>query len=396
MEIILQYGCQLSTVATMFHLPTYVLFAANPFLSTHVPARQAIQVPGYRAEKIVLDRDFSAEAFATAYKMPIRKVNLLYGQSQFAAGEQLVLPRSVTKPQTTFHQAYDYATLLQDIQELHQLFPIFHMHTIYKSVLGKPVTELQIGKGKRKIHINASFHGNEWITTNALMRFVNMYLLAVTHDKKLFGHPASKLFRDVTLSVVPMVNPDGVDLVIHGSKAAQEYEELVCFLNEGSVDFRGWKANIAGVDLNKQYPAKWEYEQERKPKLPGPRDFPGRTPLTENESIGMYQLVESRNFDSLAALHTQGEEIYWSFEEKEPTVSARIAEKMEQVSCYQAVKTLDNYAGFKDWFISAYRRPGFTIELGKGTNPLPIDQIETIYQKLSSILMVLLTETENN
>ncbi|SDD51029.1 g-D-glutamyl-meso-diaminopimelate peptidase [Terribacillus halophilus] len=391
MEIILQEGCQLSTVATMFHLPTYVLFAANPFLSTHVKPQQPIQVPGYAPESVMLDEDMSDAEVASAFKLPLRLVHLLYDSSYFAAGARLILPRRVTEPVTCFRQPYDYATCLQDIRSLHQLFPFFTMRTIYKSILGKPVTELRIGKGKKRMHINASFHGNEWITSLALIRFVNDYLAAVTHDKEFFGYPASKLYRDVTLSIVPMVNPDGVDLVIHGSKAAHEYEELVHFLNEGSNDFKGWKANIIGVDLNKQYPAKWEYEQLRKPKLPGPRDFPGRTPLTEPESIGMYELVNAGNFDSVVALHTQGEEIYWSFEEKEPPSVARMVSQMEQLSGYKGVKELDNYAGFKDWFIASYLRAGFTIELGRGENPLPIEQVDTIYEKLCILLMVILT-----
>ncbi|MFP7253065.1 M14 family metallocarboxypeptidase [Terribacillus goriensis] len=391
MEITLQESCQLSTVATLFHLPTYVLFAANPFLSTHVKSQQPIQVPGYAPKSFTLDKEMTDDALASAYKLPLRLVQLLYNASHFPAGTELILPQQVTYPVTCFRQHYDYATCLHDIRALHQLFPYIRMRTVYKSVLGKPVTELQIGKGKKKIHINASYHGNEWITSLALMRFVNEYLLAVTHDKKLFGYPASKLYREVTLSVVPMVNPDGADLVIHGSKAACDYEELVQFLNEGSCDFQGWKANITGVDLNKQYPAKWEYEQLRKPKLPGSRDFPGLTPLTEPESIGMYELVRKEDFDSVVALHTQGEEIYWSFEEKEPPTAEKLVTQMEHLSGYKAVKELDNYAGFKDWFIGSYQRPGFTIELGKGQNPLPLEQVDTIYEKLCTILMVILT-----
>ncbi|MFP7169337.1 M14 family metallocarboxypeptidase [Terribacillus halophilus] len=391
MELTLQKGCQLSTIATLFHLPTYVLFAANPFLSTHVKPQQPIQVPGYAPRSVIPDKDMTDAELAAAFHFPLRLVHLLYDTDYFPAGEKLTYPQRVTQPVTCFRQPYDYAICLQDIQSLHQLFPFMRMRTIYKSILGKPVTELQIGKGKRHIHMNASFHGNEWITSLALMRFVNDYLLAVTHDKKLFGYPASKLYQDVTLSIVPMVNPDGVDLVIHGSRTAHEYEELVLFLNEGSDDFKGWKANIIGVDLNKQYPAKWEYEQVRKPKLPGPRDFPGRTSLTEPESIGMYELVKAGDFDSVVALHTQGEEIYWSFEEKEPPSAARMVSQMEQLSGYKGVKELDNYAGFKDWYIASYRRPGFTMELGRGKNPLPIEQVDTIYEKLPILLMVVLT-----
>ena len=36
-----------------------------------------------------------------------------------------------------------------------------------------------------------------------------------------------------------------------------------------------------------------------------------------------------------------------------------------------------SFAGFKDWFIQDYNLPGYTIEAGIGTNPLPISQFNT-------------------
>ena len=38
--------------------------------------------------------------------------------------------------------------------------------------------------------------------------------------------------------------------------------------------------------------------------------------------------------------------------------------------------------GTQDW-----RRPGFTVELGKGTNPLPISQFDEIFQKSLGIFL---------
>ena len=41
----------------------------------------------------------------------------------------------------------------------------------------------------------------------------------------------------------------------------------------------------------------------------------------------------------------------------------------------------------KDWFIQTYRRPGFTIEVGTGENPLPLSQFEEIYTASLPILV---------
>src|SRR5690606_16708704 len=117
-----------------------------------------------------------------------------------------------------------------------------------------------------------------------------------------------------------MVNPDGVDLVLNGPPA--EVREEVIKINRGSTDFTGWKANIRGVDLNNQFPAKWEFEKQRSEQSgPAPRDYLGEAPLTEPEAIAMAELANKNQFDRMLAFHTQGAEFYWGYEGMEPPES---------------------------------------------------------------------------
>ena len=45
------------------------------------------------------------------------------------------------------------------------------------------------------------------------------------------------------------------------------------------------------------------------------------------------------------------------------------------------------FGGLKDWFILEYDRPGFTLECGKGVNPLPPEDAPMIYEGLRSLLL---------
>ena len=45
-------------------------------------------------------------------------------------------------------------------------------------------------------------------------------------------------------------------------------------------------------------------------------------------------------------------------------------------------------AGYKDWFIQTYNRPGYTIEAGYGVSPLPLRQFPTIYRDNIGILVL--------
>ncbi|MBL4969374.1 M14 family metallopeptidase [Bacillus halotolerans] len=285
---------------------------------------------------------------------------------------------------------YDFLAVEEEIKKIINVFPFVSCREIGRSVLGRPIWELAVGgeHTSKKVHMNASFHANEWITTSVLLKWLKEYCLSLCHNTNFFGFTPLELFSRTSLSLVPLVNPDGVDLVLHGSAGMGDRRDELERLNCHRPNFNEWKANINGVDLNKQFPSLWEIEKYRKPKTPSYRDFPGTSPLTEPESIAMQQLITADPPDRLVALHTQGEEIYWGYKGLEPEVSAAVIKDFETISgnIYKGVKDIDSYAGFRDWFIHHYFKEGYTVELGKGQNPLPFEQFSHIYKATSGIL----------
>ena len=148
------------------------------------------------------------------------------------------------------------------------------------------------------------------------------------------------------------------------------------------------------MDLNLQFPAGWENAREIKYSQgftsPAPRDFVGFGPLTEPESLAIYNFTLNHNFRLVLSYHTQGEVIFWQFQDYTPRESAYIGQIFSQASGYSLEDTPYNssFAGFKDWFIQDYRKPGFTIEAGLGENPLPISQFNEIYSDNLGILVL--------
>lgn len=266
---------------------------------------------------------------------------------------------------------YDYLKMSQAIVKLIQKYPFIRCQVIGKSVLDKPIFELKIGTGQLHTHFNASIHGNEWITSALLMKCVEKFAQEMKEN--------STLLSEHCISIVPMVNPDGVDLVLHGIDAAEDYKNEVLKINNNNTDFSLWKANIHGVDLNKQFPAKWEEELAQRPPAPHYRDYPGKSPISECEVIALIDIIKQHDFKRIHAFHTQGEEIYWGFDHKEPTDAEDIVLAYGSATGYRPVRYLNNFSGLKDWFIQAYGRPGFTIEFGKGENPLPFEQFPAMF-----------------
>ena len=118
------------------------------------------------------------------------------------------------------------------------------------------------------------------------------------------------------------------------------------------------------------------------------RDFVGEAPLTAPESRAVYEYTKRSDFSLILAYHTQGEVIYWKYADYEPEDSYRIAMYFQQVSGYAVEQTpsASGNAGYKDWFIKAYNRPGYTIEAGQGVNPLQMEQFAAIYADNLGIL----------
>ncbi|MCR8643849.1 M14 family metallocarboxypeptidase [Paenibacillus sp. N1-5-1-14] len=289
---------------------------------------------------------------------------------------------------TSDSNSYDYCTLVREAEELVAQYPWIELTTIGHSVLERPLLALRIGVGAHKVHYNASFHANEWITTPLLMTFVRQYAEAVACGENLYGIDARSVYELNTLWVVPMVNPDGVELVLHGADSCESVYDQIVHWNGGSHDFNNWKANIRGVDLNDQFPAHWDVERERRDVPgPGPRDYTGEAPLTEPEAAAIAHFTQKQQFDLVMALHSQGREIYWNYRDFEPDYAESLAQCLAQASGYEAVKLTGSDAGYKDWFIQDFRRPGFTIEVGYGVNPLPIAEFSQIYEEVAPLLL---------
>jgi g-D-glutamyl-meso-diaminopimelate peptidase len=392
LEITVRNGDSLWYYSRLLSIPFNLIKDSNPkVMSLDLVPGHKVHIPGITIQRYKIKKGDSFFTIAENTGIPVDALylfNQAVNPMKIFPNDEISIPGFMSFPSIEAKRKYDFSALNEDVEKLMKQYPFIKKQTIGFSVLGKPINMISIGNGQKKVHVNGSFHGNEWITTAILMKFINEYAHALTTNKQLNERDPLTLYRDTTLLAVPMVDPDGVDLALNGPPENEEYRKLVLKLNRGKRDFSDWKANIRGVDLNNQFPAKWEIEQKRKPQKPASRDFPGERPLSEPEAIAMAEAVERFEFDRVIALHTQGKEIYWGFEGDEPMpASGDIAAEFEKNSGYKAIRYVDSYAGYKDWYIQEYKRPGFTVELGIGVNPLPLTQFDQIYKDTRGLLL---------
>ena len=296
-------------------------------------------------------------------------------------------------------QVYTYEEMKRDIGIIREMYPdLIHTSIIGKSVDGRNIYAVKLGSGETEITINGSHHAREHMTTNVLMEMIDQYAQAYSKNQLFNGYNARDILNKTSIWFVPMVNPDGVSLVQMGHKSAKN-PGYVLSLNGGSSNFSAWKANVRGVDLNRQYPLHWS-EMESASKA-GPDNYKGPRALSEPETKAMYDFTMSRDFKTAVAYHSSGEILYWSYVTDGEVMkqNKKIADSITNKTGYtQMTPVGKGFAYYDDWFLSQFRRPAFTPEISPyaGANPVPVGNFDSIWKKNDSVGLMLAQEAYTN
>ena len=109
--------------------------------------------------------------------------------------------------------SYSYEILEINLRTLKDLYPFLEISNAGKSVLGNNIPVIKIGNGQNEVFYSASFHANEWICSPLLMKFLADYCYCYQNNLNIYGYNARRLYETSTIYIMPMVNPDGVNLV---------------------------------------------------------------------------------------------------------------------------------------------------------------------------------------
>ncbi len=262
---------------------------------------------------------------------------------------------------------------------------------IGRSLLGRGLYAVRLGNPKRFSLFVGGVHGQEWLTSLLLFRFLDDLFFSIAQNRPLAEIPVKKALDRQGLVVIPALNPDGICIALEGAAGAPGREEQVTELSGG--DFSSWQANARGIDLNHNFDAGFALckQSEREAGIfgPGPGKYGGEAPESEPETRAICRFIRTQPVRQLYAFHSQGEEIYYRYGENTPARSPLIAQVLSLSSGYTLADPTGtaSHGGLKDWFIEAFGRPGFTIEIGRGKNPLPISELEPIYARLIEMLL---------
>ena len=156
----------------------------------------------------------------------------------------------------TSDKKYSYSDMKVDLKKLEKAYgSILKVDIAGKSLDKRNLYYVTLGnaKAKKTVYVETSVHAREYMNTKFMMKVIEDYCRGYD-TKKYKGKKYSTIFNNVKLVIMPMVNPDGVTISQYGPKKirnAKLRENL--YKIAGGVDFKIWKANARGIDINRNY-----------------------------------------------------------------------------------------------------------------------------------------------
>ncbi len=262
-----------------------------------------------------------------------------------------------------------------------------------RSIFSREIPMITVGRGKKTVVYVGAHHGMEGITAGVLADFVDELIRSAQKDRVVFDISVKCLLNERKIAVVPMLNPDGVEYALHGVAEDNPLRERVTAFNGGD-DFSHWQANARGVDLNHNYDAGFsEYKKiEREMGIFGgaPTKYSGEYPESEPETAALCRFLRYHSDDlvGVLSLHTQGEEIFCNCADKMSAKTLAVGRMLARLTTYKLSEPQGTaaYGGLADWCIDKLSCPAYTLECGKGENPLPPGDRGKIYERLRRAL----------
>jgi hypothetical protein len=217
---------------------------------------------------------------------------------------------------------------------------------IGKSVEGRDITAYTFGQGEKHLNFIGGIHGGyEW----------NSVLLAYQFIDYLTANP-DFIPKDLTVTVIPSVNPDGVYKVVE-KEGRFTVADVKTNLPAGTGRF-----NTDKVDLNRNFDCNWQATSTWRSNLVSA----GTSAFSEPEVMALKNFILQDKPVAAIFWHSQSNAVYASAcNNGILPETLNIMTVYAQASGYPAVKTFDSYVitGDAEGWLASVNIPAITVEL---------------------------------
>lgn len=272
---------------------------------------------------------------------------------------------------------YTLDTINQRISNLSTNYAKVSDDIIGYSVLGNPIKVIKIGTGDIHYLFSSGLHARENINP----------VITLWMAEHLVKNRSDHL-KNITLHIIPLVNPDGYDLALNPKNHS------IFGDNWEGADL---KSNYNGIDLNRNFPTK--INGSRVEGTPGLEGYPGLS--IEPETKALINYMDLYDFSAYVDLHSRGECIYWdnaySPTEKRQAESRLVSNLTKILGYYKmpaVSKSKKSYSfGYAtDYFTYFKSEHAFTLETGDIYTKLPTkddDRFNKAFQQIKDLSVYL-------
>lgn len=289
---------------------------------------------------------------------------------------------------------YSYAQMEADLEALAKRYPAqLRLERAGESLEGRTIYAAVLGNAQAKHHVlvQGAIHAREHMTTLLCMKQIEEML---ANPGARFGERSNaELLNEVCFHILPMTNPDGVSISQAGEGSTQQQAIYKRDISEKRTQagekqyFQQWKANAAGVDLNRNFDVGWELLGG--PTEPSASHYKGAKPADQPETKALATYTMGHDFDATISYHAYGSVIYWQYgtDKKMLEESRDLGRAVRAVTGYplEGADGLDS-GGYKDWAMEMRSIPSLTIEVGTVSAPLPLSEFSGIWQRNKQVL----------
>ncbi|MBB4893009.1 hypothetical protein FHS39_002020 [Streptomyces olivoverticillatus] len=175
---------------------------------------------------------------------------------------------------------------------------------IGKTVRGQDILAVKIGKdaartpdgAKPAVLYMSNQHAREWITPEMTRRLMHHYLDRYGKDERI-----TKIMDRTELWFVLSANPDGYDFTFESPASRLWRKNLRDNNGDGKI------TPGDGVDLNRNFPYKWGYDNEGSSARPGSETYRGPAPASEPETRALDAFEKRHHFTYAVNYHSAAE-----------------------------------------------------------------------------------------
>lgn len=289
----------------------------------------------------------------------------------------------------TSNHIYTFEEMENDLTELAERYsgnitciPVgtsLDSRTIWEVIIGNP-------QAPNAIFVESTVHGREWMNSWILMKQIEEILMS-WEAPIAEGVVLGDIFEQCAIYIMPMVNPDGVTISEGGIEAIRN-EDLRANLYQmnGALEPAKWKANAAGVDINRNFITGWGSKTTRV--APASQCFRGVIPFSEPETMAVATTFLQRKFDIAISYHSMEGAIYWNIGQEGALLdkTAALAIEVSQITGYSlGEKSALNGLDY-NWMMIDQNTPTVLIETGTVACPLPYSQWQEIWIRNKDLL----------